>query len=361
MSKNVLCQFETIRISNLFHCVCDSGRDTFTTFLWCNCQNRSIQFICYLLPVLSVLCGSFLEILDIFDLHKKISMDSSGEKSHRICGTLFFNEKSNAFVYRCNQCECKFATGCGLEVHFLYEHTNKANDTAKNMDTNLAEADGDSIEMDANELDVIAITNVTKRKKRNRNSNAVASESKIFYCDICPDESFRRLKSVRQHMKCHAEKKLPTHCEICGAASISYELHVKEVHPIKQPRIFECDYCDARFTTNDARLTHTRKHTNEPQPYQCDKCPRSFRRPIELRQHTNSMHTNRRPYVCVLCDKRFASRQYLRSHQQSHGEKVFECKYCAKKFKTSATKRWHERKIHEIGNCLRLQIQFNGE
>lgn len=301
-------------------------------------------------------------------------MDSSAEQfqSNQLCGSLIFNDESKAFVYHCNKCECKFATGCGLEVHFVYEHTNKADGAMKNSDVGLVgENDAVSIKIDANDLlsdegaeEEIAILSensgksvgISKIKSQKRKRTAPAPN--VFYCDMCPGERFSNFSKIRQHMKCHSAKKSPKQCQICGEYSICLALHLEQMHGIKNLRNYECGYCDVTFTTNDARLVHERSHTNEPQRHQCPECHRSFRTPGELRQHQNSMHFNHRPYVCVLCDKPFPSRQYLRIHQLSHGEKVYECTYCAKKFKSSAAKRWHERKIHESSQCQRLEIEL---
>lgn len=306
-------------------------------------------------------------------------MHSLDEEIPQICGVLVLND-SNAFVYRCRKCDCEFSTGCGLEVHFLYEHMDKANNI-NNSSWHLTAEEGISIEIDeqnstfnknteeinANiELPALNTPNSPKihkarkkKKTQNRKSTAVAA-TKVFYCDMCPGESsFSSLRSIRKHMECHLSNEIPKQCKICGEYSISYEKHLKEVHAIENP--YECNYCiDAAFNTDDRRLAHERKHTNGPQPFKhhCNECQRSFRTPGELQQHSNSIHSFLRPFICDLCGKKFPSKQYIRLHLHSHGEKRFECKYCGKKFKTNANKRGHERKIHETSNLQRLKIEF---
>lgn len=294
---------------------------------------------------LSVFCSVFLKItysilyLTIVLFENK--MDFSDEENHQICGVLILNE-SNAFVYRCRKCNCEFSTGCGLEVHFLYEHMDKSNGI-NNSSWDLTAKEDVFIEIDEHNLsgneNISRSPKIGKARKRNKkktqkqNSTTVAA-AKVFYCDMCPGESFSNLRSIRKHMN--------------------------EVHTIENP--YECDYCGATFKTDGRRLAHQRKHTNEPQPFkhQCTECERHpFRTPGELQQHFHSIHSFIRPYICDLCGKTYSSKQYIRLHLQSHGEKRFECKYCAKKFKTNANKRGHERKIHETSNTQRLEIEFN--
>lgn len=238
-------------------------------------------------------------------------MDSPVEEDHQICGIVILKD-SNAFVYRCRKCDCEFATGCGFEVHFLYEHMDKTDDLTNSdlysiadddvsveiveLDSSFEEnTEGDEADIDEISSDSFEVPAKRRRTQKQNVSAGVAGDTaKVFYCDMCSGESFSSLRSLREHMECHLTNKAPGQSEICDEHSINYEKNLEGVHDIENP-----------YEIDGQRLVHERKHTNAPQSFkhQCNECERAFRTPGELQQHTNSIHSFIRPFACHFCGK----------------------------------------------------------
>lgn len=78
-------------------------------------------------------------------------------------------------------------------------------------------------------------------------------------------------------------------------------------------------------------------HTDE-RPFECRQCAKKFKSFPEVKQHI-VVHTEERLFECVNCPKRkFKSRVVLTLHtRRVHTkEKPFECTKCSKKFKTNS-------------------------
>lgn len=207
-----------------------------------------------------------------------------------------------------------------------------------------------------------------KKMKQNKKS----ASTKIYYCDMCLGITFRTLTAVKQHMKRHVENKIRSACPICRKTPLNFQNHMKS-HSDDKP--YKCNVCDAAFKLKKNQQIHLRTHTGEQPygcitcgksfrsldarnkhnmrthtkqlPHPCGKCEKSFMSPSELQQHTFSSHQNVRHYTCDICYNDYFTKKYLHKHKMTHGEKVHACKYCDKKFKTTETKRCHERSIHE--------------
>lgn len=216
----------------------------------------------------------------------------------------------------------------------------------------------------------------TKRQIRNsgkQRANGRAS-TEVFYCDMCPaiTVNFNCKENLKQHMRRHIANKVRKACTICQKVPLNYEKHMKTNHLEASP--YKCDFCGAAFKNNSNRVIHIRSHTGERPflcqycgkafksqdtrnkhnmrmhtkklPHHCLPCNRSFICPSQLLEHQYSFHSKERPYNCEICGNSYSTKKYLRKHKQSHGERIHACKYCEKKFKTSDTRRWHERTVH---------------
>lgn len=196
----------------------------------------------------------------------------------------------------------------------------------------------------------------------------------IFYCDICPvKKSFSNKDNLKQHMKRHIANKVRKTCPVCQKVPLNYDKHMQINHLESSP--YKCDFCGAAFRNNNNRVVHMRGHTGERPflcqacgktfksqdtrnkhnmrmhtkqlPYRCLPCNRQFISPSQLLDHKLAFHSDIRPYSCEVCGMDFATKKNLRKHRLSHGERKHPCKYCDKKFKTSDTRRWHERMVHK--------------
>ncbi|XP_055303243.1 zinc finger protein ZFP2-like [Sitodiplosis mosellana] len=206
--------------------------------------------------------------------------------------------------------------------------------------------------------------------------NKLENSNERFYCDMCPDLSFKQKQGLLRHMtRRHIRKDIAEkmkQCEICHKfPRISYEHHMKIKHSELR---FKCDICDAEFKHKMTQKIHMRKHSGEKpfmctscgkafysksscyaheivvhskvKRHQCTYCDRSYSQRTLLQNHINAAHTKERPYVCDICNKDFASRKSLNIHKATHEEPKQKCRYCDKMFIAKASRWRHEMVYH---------------
>lgn len=87
-------------------------------------------------------------------------------------------------------------------------------------------------------------------------------------------------------------------------------------------KLYKCDICGVRCSSNVALKEHCARHTDLRQ-YSCDICGRSFRQ-ISCFQRHLQMHSGERRYQCLVCLSKFSQAAYLKSHMKKHtGDAAF--------------------------------------
>lgn len=340
----------------------------------------------------------------------------SDEQIQRVCGLLILKE-TNEFVYCCRQCECEYSTGSSLESHVLLEHVKEVDDVdgclvsgeivdetfevpieaedeqqieEANGEPAVQEMVGDQGIESANEESPSDIEQTGSKLPHSSNGlendrnhgiekRIQPTSARVLYCDMCPEVSFNYMSHLKEHMNYHTVNKNRKSCSICQKTPLNYGKHMKRFHLIAKP--FICEFCEASYRRKDQLTIHVRKHTGE-KPWSCPSCDKSFRAQNARDKHNMRTHTKKLPepectrslmsppklqdhstrpvceYVCDICSKKFTTKNYLNAHKQSHGDKVHPCKYCKKLFKTTNTKRNHERTIHETKGSQTLEIEL---
>ena len=109
-------------------------------------------------------------------------------------------------------------------------------------------------------------------------------------------------------------------CHLCPYSSPwgrYLEDHIRGSH--SDDKLYECDFCDKKFTRFASLGVHQRKHTQE-KPYGCVHCKRRFRVSRHLLEHVDSRDCwqnsvpRRMRFECASCCAVFATRSYLQRH-----------------------------------------------
>jgi uncharacterized Zn-finger protein len=90
------------------------------------------------------------------------------------------------------------------------------------------------------------------------------------------------------------------------------------------------------------------KKSNLNREFECKFCGKFFTTRIIMKQH-EVIHDDTRNLKCDYCGNRFRNRCHLKEHLLIHSdERNYVCLYsdCAKAFKTSASLRQHNKRVH---------------
>jgi hypothetical protein len=116
---------------------------------------------------------------------------------------------------------------------------------------------------------------------------------------------------------------------------------------LKREYICEVETCKRVFYDKSSFRKHILTHGEKL--FICNICQKKFLDNSKLRRHS-LVHSGEKPYACPMCPKRFSLDFNLRTHMRIHsGEKPYACVYpgCFKRFSQSSNLSAHE-KTHEL-------------
>jgi hypothetical protein len=181
-----------------------------------------------------------------------------------------------------------------------------------------------------------------------RNMTGAKKSTTSFFCCYCQN-NVRHLTIYINHMKKHSKddpaKKINLQCSICDVNfhSSSTFLDHLALHP--EAYTFGCDFCKQNFVSYKQKMIHV--NSVHKDGFQCKVCSETFDSNKGLREHKLSVHIEDRIYQCTFCDKRFSQRRYLTNHKSIHtGVKKFSCDVCSRTFRLKGDLNIHL-KIHE--------------
>ena len=209
----------------------------------------------------------------------------------------------------------------------------------------------------------------------------IHSGEKPFGCDEC-DKKFRNSSDFHNHMRCHTEYRF--HCKICRKQfgfEKDYNQHIKThstdlaASPPEKP--FPCKLCGTSYSFASGLAKHNRsKHKSISMPCSLEKS-----RPISFHSGSTKSHLvtfvadpmERKPFQCQLCDKSYVFQHSLERHQlENHKsvsdlpvpynhdskinllnvagdeqEKIYQCKFCDKRYAYGESLRRHHHECHK--------------
>ena len=173
---------------------------------------------------------------------------------------------------------------------------------------------------------------------------------KPFKCDFC-GESFAQKATLDNHIaSMHTEDLKQVKCPEpdCGKTfknSKQLGTHIRKFHTVTD---HQCPHCKMYCTTKSGLNTHIDKCLNN-RKFKCEECGAAFVQKGHLDDHMKHKHSDERNYVCDFegCGEAFKSEPALYIHKKSHSdEKLHQCRYCPKAYKTNQNLQTHVYKEH---------------
>ncbi|XP_053699420.1 zinc finger protein 208-like [Sabethes cyaneus] len=228
------------------------------------------------------------------------------------------------------------------------------------------------------ECDVCHKTFARSDKLRNHKIKNHTQE-KNFKCPECEKKFYLRTQ-LTQHLKIHKLKRnvgRSHKCPICEKVCKYKSTLAKHLKRHTDERGYICDICGASYKSSSGLHMHRQIHTSvEPKPYECDQCNTRFTQKYSLSVHkktrcplnsNSGMHQKERldsdksneplfnnsyavpsggsrpKHICDVCGHGYTTKTYLRRHRKTHSEtQSFECDICGKVCKTPCTLRRHK-------------------
>ncbi|XP_018568717.1 zinc finger protein 567-like [Anoplophora glabripennis] len=163
-----------------------------------------------------------------------------------------------------------------------------------------------------------------------------------YDCPYC-NRKFKTEQASLSHIKTHNKKE----CPVCGVKITPSNFKVHVDSHTSPPMV--CHLCGITYKN----LTSLRSHiyyTHSTRKYACKYCDKVFKKAYDLPLHVKKEHTGQRDHTCDICGKSFYAFHNLNKHKKTTHMKLrpFLCQYCKKSFSSKHALRTHERQHTNI-------------
>ncbi|KIK79195.1 hypothetical protein PAXRUDRAFT_290624 [Paxillus rubicundulus Ve08.2h10] len=253
--------------------------------------------------------------------------------------------------FECPYCECKFTTGQALDQHKEYQH-------GEYQHTLRYHCDNGTILYSHKALDQHHIDHHPPFEGQH-------DESQPWYCQTC-EKDFISKAAFDHHTGANHH---PRYCYDTRGTALDLQAPLNQHHtdkhiPLewmlpaqvpslasdtrgaKYPPRFECQYCDIKFSTDDARRGH--EDAEHHRVFQWEYGDPKFVSDDARLQHENAKDK----FMCRYCDTSFIlleSRQY---HEEMKHILAFQCSRCRLNFHTTHERDAHEKSDHSYSTVV---------
>lgn len=137
----------------------------------------------------------------------------------------------------------------------------------------------------------------------------------------------------------------------CTECNVTFSaFHTLKKHMAEHFGTCICEVCGVHYFEERMLAAHMKSH-QEPDTlsaFNCKHCAKSFKSKYNMKIHVARLHTKESAYLCVACDASFFSNTLRQKHMVNvHGEDcTFKCDQCDKVCINKNTLRDHYKRIH---------------
>ncbi|KAH8331941.1 hypothetical protein KR067_003950 [Drosophila pandora] len=266
------------------------------------------------------------------------------------CGEIFYEQEANSFQLVCLLCEMKHFAFEDFARHIRNVHFDSQGRPLTEMVTAVRQ---DNLVLTKTEMQVEYLSGGEEEPDLEEGSPLRV---------MVVDENQSEEDEDTSHVLWEQVERLSPHSESISSnlddenmSSYSFEKSHEEEEDLpqsvfkkmkqRQPKDYNCVHCNRKYTTQKYLNTHLRMSHPHPQAFKCDVCGATFDVDRALEQHRRKEHTE---FECKICAKVFKSSRSLLRHVQGHsGLRQFKCDYenCGKAFVNQHNLNSH-RRVH---------------
>lgn len=319
--------------------ICSSDFDSMEDYLDHRTEHLTFEYLCSV-------CGNGFETEKDLEIHK----DSSCAKQnlHLACG----------------KCDAKFAMYDTRRRHVQVNHPKESetDNYCHHCGMTFDDIEQLRVHFSEHQKEKIFICELCEKRfyeKRNLvDHRELHRSSKNFQCNICL-KFYISSKSLQRHIKLHlAQNKMACkHCDEKFNNKDDFNRHMKQEHSVEPdlPAVddgnkFLCPKCNRTFPSNTKLVRHMQLHPDDPSSsYMCVHCDNVYdSNDMPLWEHMKTAHPNvnmssgQKSLTCEICGFSTVIKQRMERHMETHNpDKMFQCKYCGKKYQTTSSLMTH--------------------
>ena len=178
----------------------------------------------------------------------------------------------------------------------------------------------------------------------NNGSVQEEKEEYLFQCQVC-NAKFTSKFVLRRHEVITGHAKVSYECPYCKRIYSEGGAYANHMFVHQRENGMKCDICGKELQSRTTFMNHMAMHKKNP--ITCNLCYELFQNEEMLREHVETAHDSLKEFKCKYCKKTFDWQSNYSRHLNKHtNKKEFKCKICNYSFNIISNLKRHVLKIH---------------
>ena len=178
----------------------------------------------------------------------------------------------------------------------------------------------------------------------NNGSVQEGKEEYLFQCQVC-NAKFTSKFVLRRHEVITGHAKVSYECPYCKRIYSEGGAYANHMFVHQRENGMKCDICGKELQSRTTFMNHMAMHKKNP--ITCNLCFELFQNEKMLQEHVETAHDSLKEFKCKYCKKTFDWQSNYSRHLNKHtNKKEFKCKICNYSFNIISNLKRHVLKIH---------------